>query len=122
MNKVEFKKDFEIGYDKMEFSANDDQTFISIENKYSVPSSMVSPTIVHIKGSLFEERRWGWIFTDLVEVESDINAPVSIKLDRFEIDAENFNEESFVQHLIEEATEKIKESNYNTSLKTMTII
>lgn len=122
MNKVEFKKNFEIGYDKIQFSANNDETFISIENIYSVPSSMVSSTIVHIKGTLFEELRWGFLFTELVEIELDINAPVSIKLDKFEIDPDDFDEESFLQHLIDEATEKIKESNYNTSLKAMTII
>lgn len=122
MEKVEFKKNFEIGYREMEFTANKEKTIISIQNNYSVPSSTVTSTISHIKGTLFEEYRWGWVFTDLNEIQSDVNVEVMIKLDRFEIDIDDFDEESFVEHLIEEASEKIMESNYSTVLKKMAIV
>lgn len=122
MNKVEFKKNFEIGYKKMEFIANKSKTIICIENDYSVPSSTVSSSITHIEGSLYEKYRWGWVFTDIEEVESDIFADVTISLGRFEIDPDNFDEESFIEHLIEEASEKIKETDYSTVLQKMEVI
>ena len=66
--------------------------------------------------------KWGWIFTDIEEIESDIFADVTISLGRFEIDPENFDEESFIEHLIEEASEKIKETDYSTVLQKMEVI
>ncbi|WP_093268061.1 hypothetical protein [Psychrobacillus sp. OK032] len=122
MTKVEFKKAFDIGYQEMIFTANNDETFIRIKNNYSVPSSKVSSTIIHINGKLFEENRYWIFFTELVEVDSDISTDVQIELDKFEIDTENFEEEEFIQHLIEEITEKLKENNVNTVLKEIEVL
>ncbi|SER98404.1 hypothetical protein SAMN05518872_10347 [Psychrobacillus sp. OK032] len=122
LTKVEFKKAFDIGYQEMIFTANNDETFIRIKNNYSVPSSKVSSTIIHINGKLFEENRYWIFFTELVEVDSDISTDVQIELDKFEIDTENFEEEEFIQHLIEEITEKLKENNVNTVLKEIEVL
>lgn len=122
MNKVEFKQFFDIGYQDMIFAANNDETFIRIKNKYSVPSSMVTSAIIHINGKLFEETRWGFFFTELVEIESNIRANVYIELEKFEIDPEDFDEEAFIQHLMDEITEKIKETTVNTVLKEMEVL
>ena len=128
MNKVEFKKSFDLGgYEEIAFSANDDETTIWIKNKYSCPSSTISSTIVRIEGSLFEEKRWGFIFSDLVEIESDIDAEVCIELDRYEIDEEDFDEngfmdEGFLEHLSTQAALEILDSEYATALKKMKAI
>ncbi|WP_144510353.1 hypothetical protein [Bacillus sp. FJAT-22090] len=122
MNKVEFKQFFDIGYEEMIFAANNDETFIRIKSYYSVPSSMVTSAIVHINGKRFDENRWWLFFTELVEIEENVSATVYIELDKFEIDPGDFDEEAFIQHLIDEATEKIQETDLNTVLKEMEVI
>ena len=122
MNKVDFKKAFDIGYLEMIFAANNDETFIRIKNNYSVPSSKVSSTIVHINGKLFEENRYWIFFTELVEIDSDVSADVQIELDKFEIDIEDFDEEAFIQHLIDEITDKLEENEVHTVLKEMEVL
>jgi hypothetical protein len=122
LNKVEFKKNFNIGYEEIAFSANNGETMILIKNNYSVPSSTVSSSIINIEGSLFEEKRWGIIFSDLIETESDINATVNIELGRIEIDNEDFDEEEFLNHLMVRASNEIINSEYETVLKNMTVI
>lgn len=122
MNKVDFKKAFDIGYLEMIFAANNDETFIRIKNNYSVPSSKVSSTIVHINGKLFEENRFWLFFTELVEINSDVREDVQIELDKFEVDPEDFDEEAFIQHLIEEITEKLEENEVRTVLKEMEVL
>ncbi|MFJ8065748.1 hypothetical protein ACIQYS_14045 [Psychrobacillus sp. NPDC096426] len=122
MNKVDFKKAFDIGYQEMIFTANNDETFIRIKNNYSVPSSKVSSTIVHINGKLFEENRFWIFFTELVEISSDIREDVQIELDKFEIDTEDFDEEAFIQHLIDEITDKLEENEVYTVLKEMEVL
>lgn len=122
MNKVEFKQFFDIGYQEMIFAANNDETFICVKNKYSVPSSMVTSAIIHINGKLFEETRWGIFFTELVEIKSNVRANVYIQLEKFEIDSEDFDEDAFIQHLMDEITEKIKETDVNTVLKEMEVV
>ena len=122
MNKVEFKKSFDIGYEEIVFSANNDETKIQIKNNYSVPSSMVSSSIVKISGKLYEEKKWGFIFSELIEIESDINEMVNIELGRIMVDEEFFEEEEFLNHLIFQATNKIRNSDYFTVLKKMTAV
>jgi hypothetical protein len=122
LDKVEFKQYFEIGYSEIELSANEDETIICIESKYSVPSSMVTSFIINIKGTLFEEKRRGLLCSELIALKSDINVNLFIKLERFEIDPEDFDEDEFIQHLIDEATEKIKETNVSTALKEMEVV
>ncbi|TQR20412.1 hypothetical protein FG384_07530 [Psychrobacillus vulpis] len=122
MNKVEFKQFFDIGYQEITFTANNEETFISIISNYSVPSSMVSSAIFRISGKLFEENISWFFFSELVEIESDVNANVFIELERFEIDPEDFDEEEFFQHLIDEATEKIQETDLCTTLKDMEVV
>ena len=122
MNKVEFKKNFDLGYEMIEFVANYDETTIRIKNHFSVPSSTISSTIIKIEGSLYEERRWGFIFSDLIEIATDINEEVQLELDRFEIDTEDFDEEGFLAHLVHQATLEIQNSEYPTALKKMTIV
>lgn len=122
MNKVEFKKNFNIGYEEIAFSANNNETMILIKNNYSVPSSTVSSTIINIAGTLFEEKRWGLIFSDLIETETDINARVNIELGRLEIDNEDFDEDEFLNHLMYRASNEIMNSEYATVLKKMTVI
>lgn len=121
MDKVEFKQNFDIGYKKMIFTANNEETTISIKNSYSVPSSMVSSYIIHISGTLFKEIRKAFFFRDLVETRTNIKENVSIALARYEVDPEDFDEESFIQHLIDEVTEKIAESDLNTALFEMQV-
>lgn len=122
MNKVDFKKAFDIGYQEMIFAANNDETFIRIKNNYSVPSSKVSSAIVHINGKLFEENRFWVFFTELVEVNTDVSEDVQIELDKFEIDIEDFDEEAFIQHLIDEITDKLEENEIHTVLKEMEVL
>ncbi|KQL37278.1 hypothetical protein AN959_04425 [Psychrobacillus sp. FJAT-21963] len=122
MNKVEFKQYFDIGYKEMIFTANNGDTIIAIKSNYSVPSSMVTSSIIHVNGKRFEEKRWGFFFTDLVEIESNVRANVYIELEKYEIDPEDFDDESFIQHLIDEATEKIQESNVCTALNEMEVV
>ena len=98
------------------------ETFIRIKNNYSVPSSKVSSTIVHINGKLFEENRFWLFFTELVEINSDVREDVQIELDKFEIDPEDFDEESFIQHLIDEITDKLEENAVPTVLKEMEVL
>ena len=95
MEKVEFKKNFELGYQVVDFSANNAETLIRIKNSYSVPSSTVSSTITGIAGTLFEEKRWGLLFSDLIEIQSEINANVHIELDRYRVDIEDFMKKNF---------------------------
>ncbi|QFF97678.1 hypothetical protein PB01_02030 [Psychrobacillus glaciei] len=121
MNKVEFKQHFDIGYSEMIFKANNDETIVCIKNTYSVPSSMISSYIIHISGTLFEETRWAFFFKDLIETRTDIRENVQIALDRYEVDPEDFDEEAFIQHLIDEATEKILETDLNTTLNEMEV-
>ncbi len=121
MNKVEFKKNFDIGYEEIVFSANHDETLIRIKNNYSVPSSMVTSSISQIEGTLFEEKRWGFIFSELVEIESGMNEEVHISLGRFVVDEENFDEVAFINHLINQVTNKILYSDYFTVLKKLTV-
>ncbi|MDI2586810.1 hypothetical protein OR571_06750 [Psychrobacillus sp. NEAU-3TGS] len=122
MDKVEFKKAFDIGYEEMTFVANNDETFIRIKNSYSVPSSKVSSTIVHINGKLFEENRYWIFFTELVEIASDVSTDVQIELDKFEVDIKDFEEEEFIQHLIDEITDKLEEHQVHTVLKEMEVL
>ncbi|GGA23659.1 MULTISPECIES: hypothetical protein [Psychrobacillus] len=122
MDKVEFKKAFDIGYEEMMFVANNDETFIRIKNSYSVPSSKVSSTIVHINGKLFEENRYWIFFTELVEIAADVSADVHIELDKFEVDIKDFEEEEFIQHLIDEITDKLEEHQVHTVLKEMEVL
>lgn len=122
MNKVEFKKNFNIGYEEISFIANNGETMILIKNNYSVPSSTVSSSIINIEGSLFEQKRWGIIFSELIETESDINARVNIELGRIEIDNEDFDEDEFLNHLMHRAANEIINSEYATVLKNMTVI
>jgi len=128
LNKVEFKKSFDLGgYDEIVFTANNDETTIWIKNKYSCPSSTISSTITKIAGTLYEEKRWGWIFTDLIEIESGVDAQLNLELDSYEIDDEDldedgFQDEAFLDHLIDEATYEIINSEYPTVLKKMTAI
>ncbi|MFX3673515.1 MAG: hypothetical protein ACE3JQ_03570 [Paenisporosarcina sp.] len=119
---MDFKKNFELGYQVVDFSANNAETLVRIKNSYSVPSSTVTSTITGIAGTLFEQKRWGLVFTDLVEIQSEINANVNIELDRYEIDIEEFDEEDFLNHLMHQATFKIWESDYFTVLKKMSVI
>mgnify|MGYP003525159442 CR=1 FL=1 len=121
MNKVEFKKNFDIGYEEIVFSANHDETLIRIKNNYSVPSSMVTSSISQIEGTLYEEKRWGFIFSELVEIESGMNEEVHIELGRFIVDEENFDESAFIKHLINQVTNKILYSDYFTVLKKITV-
>lgn len=121
MNKVEFKKNFDIGYEEIVFSANHDETTIRIKNNYSVPSSMVTSSISQIEGTLFEEKRWGFIFSELVEIETGMNEEVHIELGRFIVDEENFDESAFIKHLINQVTNKILYSDYFTVLKKITV-
>lgn len=122
MNKVEFKKNFDLGYEVLEFVANHDETSIWIKNHYSVPSSTVSSTIIKIAGTLYEEKRWGLIFSDLIEIETDVNEEVQLELDRFEIDIEDFDEEAFLAHLVSQATIEIQNSEFSTALKEMMVV
>lgn len=122
MEKVEFKKNFELGYQVVDFSANNAETLIRIKNSYSVPSSTVSSTITGIAGTLFEEKRWGLLFSDLIEIQSEINANVHIELDRYRVDIEDFDEEEFLDHLEKQVTFKIWGSDYFTVLKKMTVV
>ena len=121
MNKVDFKKAFDIGYPEMIFAANNDETFIRIKNNYSVPSSKISSTIVHINGKLFKENKYWLFFTELVEVSSDVSQDVQIELDKFEVDSEDF-EEAFIQHLIDEISDKLAENEIRTVLKEMEVL
>lgn len=122
MDKVELKKNFAICYDEILFSANNNETTIWIKSDYSVPSSTVTSTIFKISGKLYEEKKWGYIFSDLIEIESDINELVKIELDRFEIDDEDF-EAAFLDHLKSEATDKMMFSDdYYTVLKKMVVL
>jgi hypothetical protein len=121
LNKVEFKKNFDIGYEEIVFSANHDETLIRIKNNYSVPSSMVTSSISQIEGTLFEEKRGGFIFSELVEIESGMNEEVHIELGRFVVDEENFDEGAFIKHLINQVTNKILYSDYFTVLKKLTV-
>jgi len=122
MNKVEFKKNFDLGYETIEFVANHDETIIRIKNHFSVPSSTISSTIIKIEGTLYEERRWGFIFSDLIEIATNINEEVQLELDRFEIDTEDFDEEGFLAHLVNQTTLEIQNSEFSTALKKMTIV
>lgn len=122
MNKVDFKKAFDIGYPEMIFAANNDETFIRIKNNYSVPSSKISSTIVHINGKLFKENKYWLFFTELVEVTSGVSQDVQIELDKFEVDPEDFDEESFIQHLIDEISDKLAENEIRTVLKEMEVL
>ncbi|WP_019414016.1 hypothetical protein [Paenisporosarcina sp. TG20] len=122
MNKVELKKNFALCYEEILFSANNNETKIWIKNDYSVPSSTVTSTIFKISGKLYEEKKWGYIFSDLIEIESDINELVKIDLNRFEIDDEDF-ETAFLDHLKSEATDKMMFSDdYYTVLKKMVVL
>lgn len=122
MDKVELKKNFAICYNEILFSANNNETTIWIKSDYSVPSSTVTSTIFKISGKLYEEKKWGYIFSDLIEIESDINELVKIELDRFEIDDEDF-EAAFLDHLKSEATDKMMFSDdYYTVLKKMVVL
>lgn len=122
MNKVEFKKNFDIGYKEIMFSANDGETFIVIKNDYSVPSSKVTSSITRLNGKRFEEVRWGFFFKDIEEIEDNVQAYVSIRLDKYDVDPEEFDDEEFIEHLIEEASEKIMETHVSTVLKEMEVI
>lgn len=122
MNKVEFKKNFDLGYELIEFVANHEETSIWIKNHFSVPSSTISSTIIKIAGTLYEERRWGLIFSDLIEIETDVNEEIQLELDRFEIDTEDFDEEGFLAHLVNQATIEIQNSEFSTALKKLTIV
>lgn len=122
VNKVEFKKNFELGYEEVVFSANNAETIIRIKNSYSVPSSKVTSTITSITGALYEMQRWGMVFWGLNEIQSDINVTVNIELDRYTISIEDFDEEDFLEHLIKQATVKVWDSDYYTVLKKMTVL
>lgn len=122
VNKVEFKKNFELGYAEVVFSANNAETIIRIKNSYSVPSSKITSTITSITGTLYEMQRWGMVFWGMNEIQSDINVSVNIELDRFSVSVEDFDEEDFLEHLIKQATVKIWESDYYTVLKKMTVL
>ena len=128
MNKVEFKKSFDLGgYDEIVFTANNDETTIWIKNKYSCPSSTISSTIIKIAGTLYEEKKWGWIFKDIIEVESGVDAELNLELVGYEIDDEDidedgFHDEAFLDHLIDEASYEIINSEYSTVLKKMTAL
>jgi len=129
LNKVEFKKSFDVGgYDEIVFSANNDETTVWIKNKYSCPSSTISSTITKIAGTLFEEKKWGWFFYDLIEKETGIEAVVNLELAGFEIDEDyidgeaGFLDEEFIDHLIDETSEAILDSEYATALKNMTVL
>lgn len=122
MNKVEFKKNFERGYEEVVFSANHAETVIRIKNSYSVPSSKVTSSITSISGTLYEMQRWGMVFWGLNEIQSDINVTVNIELDRYYVSIEDFDEEDFLEHLIKQATVKIWDSDYYTVLKKMTVL
>ena len=128
LNKVEFKKSFDLGgYEEIVFKANNDETTIWIKNKYSCPSSTVTSKITKIAGTLYEEKRWGFFFTELIEIDSNIDAEVNIELEGYEIDEEDldedgFQDEEFLDHLIEQAMEEIKNSAYPTALKKMTAL
>ena len=129
MNKVEFKKNFDLGgYEEIVLTANNDETTIWIKNKYSCPSSTISSTITKISGSLFEEKRWGIIFSDLFEIDSDIDAEVNIELDGFEVGEDDYNsedgfmDEDFMEHLIDEVTFELMNSEYPTALKKITVL
>ncbi|WP_075619715.1 hypothetical protein [Paenisporosarcina indica] len=128
MNKVEFKKSFDLGgYEEIVFTANNDETTIWINNKYSCPSSTISSKITKIAGTLYEERRWGFIFSELIEINSNIDAQVNIDLGGYEIDDDDldedgFQDEDFLDFLIEQATNEIKNSEYPTALKKMTAL
>ncbi|TQR14079.1 hypothetical protein [Psychrobacillus soli] len=122
MKKVDFKKAFDIGYLEMIFAANNNETFIRIKNNYSVPSSTITSTIVHINGKLFEENRYWLFFTELVEINTDVREDVQIELDSFNVDPEDFDEEAFIQHLIDEITDKLEENEVHTVLNEMEVL
>ena len=122
MDKVEFKKNFELGYGEVVFSANNSETFIRIKNSYSVPSSKVTSIITSITGTLYEMQRWGMVFWGMNEIQSDINVTVNIELNRYSISIEDFDEEDFLEHLIKQATVKVWDSDYYTVLKKMTVL
>ena len=97
---------FNIGYQEMIFAANNNESFIRIKSNYSVPSSKVSSTIAHINGKLFEVARYWIFFSELVEINLDVPEDVQIELEKFEIDPEDIGKEAFIQHLIDEITDK----------------
>ncbi len=121
MKKVEFKKNFDLGYAEVVLLANYDQTKVRIKNTYSVPSSTITSTIINIDGTLFQERKWGFIFYEMIEIHTDLNAAVQLELEPFEVDEEDFDEDEFLGHLIYQATKELKHSILGSSLKRVTI-
>ena len=122
MQKVEFKKLFDLGYELMEFAANNNETTIWIKNTFSVPSSVISSSIVKIAGTLYEEKRWGLFFYELIEIERDIEEELNIELAGLEIDVEDFDEDEFLQHVMEQAISEMRNSEYQAALKKLSII